>query len=57
MEEWNEKHSKRDVSDAEWAFVAPYLTLMTEEEPTRNIACEKCSMACAEWCVRGQGGD
>ena len=25
-----------DVSDEEWAFVAPYLTLMTEEAPQRN---------------------
>jgi hypothetical protein len=25
-----------DVSDEEWAFVAPYLTLMTEEAPQRD---------------------
>ncbi len=25
-----------DVSDEEWAFVAPYLTLMTEDAPQRN---------------------
>lgn len=25
-----------DVSDEEWAFVAPYLTLMTEEAPQRE---------------------
>ena len=25
-----------DVSDEEWAFVAPYLTLMTEEAPQRR---------------------
>ncbi|MDZ4872148.1 MAG: hypothetical protein CLLPBCKN_001536 [Chroococcidiopsis cubana SAG 39.79] len=24
-----------DVSDEEWAFVAPYLTLMTQEAPQR----------------------
>jgi len=24
-----------DVSDEEWAFVAPYLTLMTEDAPQR----------------------
>jgi transposase len=24
------------VSDEEWAFVAPYLTLMTEEAPQRD---------------------
>ena len=27
-----------DVSDEEWAFVAPYLTLMTEEAPQREYA-------------------
>ena len=25
-----------DVSDDEWAFVAPYLTLMTEDAPQRD---------------------
>jgi transposase len=25
-----------DVSDEEWAFVAPYLTLMTEDAPQRE---------------------
>lgn len=25
-----------DVSDDEWAFVAPYLTLMTEDAPQRE---------------------
>ena len=25
-----------DVSDEEWAFVAPYLTLMTEAAPQRG---------------------
>ena len=25
-----------DVSDEEWAFVAPYLSLMTEEAPQRE---------------------
>jgi transposase len=25
-----------DVTDEEWSFVAPYLTLMTEEAPQRN---------------------
>src|SRR4029079_5297760 len=27
-----------DVSDDEWAFVAPYLTLMTEDAPQRRYA-------------------
>ena len=26
-----------DVSDAEWALVAPYLTLMTEDAPQRDF--------------------
>lgn len=26
-----------DVSDDEWAFVAPYLTLMTEDAPQRGM--------------------
>lgn len=25
-----------DVSDEEWAFVAPYLTLLTEDAPQRD---------------------
>lgn len=25
-----------DVSDEEWAFIAPYLTLMSEEAPQRE---------------------
>ena len=28
--------TRRDVSDEEWAFVAPYLTLMTEDAPQRR---------------------
>jgi transposase len=31
----NRKASPSDVSDDEWAFVAPYLTLMTDEAPPR----------------------
>jgi len=27
-----------DVSDDEWAFVAPYLTLMTEDAPQRKYS-------------------
>jgi transposase len=27
-----------DISDEEWAFVAPYLTLMTEEAPQRDYS-------------------
>lgn len=32
----NRKAYPSDVSDEEWAFVAPYLTLMTEEAPQRD---------------------
>jgi transposase len=32
----NAKLTPSDVSDDEWAFVAPYLTLMTEEAPQRT---------------------
>ena len=32
----NRKAYPSDVSDDEWAFVAPYLTLMTEEAPQRE---------------------
>jgi transposase len=30
------KHYPSDVSDEEWSFVAPYLTLMTEDAPQRD---------------------
>jgi transposase len=32
----NRKPYPSDVSDDEWAFVAPYLTLMTEDAPQRE---------------------
>lgn len=32
-----------DVSDKEWSFVTPYLTLMTEDAPQRE---RKCLMVC-----------
>ena len=42
-----------DVSDEEWAFVAPYLTLMTEDAPQREHS-QKRSI---QWvAVRGAGG-
>jgi transposase len=41
-----------DVSDDEWAFVAPYLTLMTEEAPQREYPlCEVFNALC--YVVRG----
>lgn len=33
----NRKPYPMDVSDDEWAFVAPYLTLMTEDAPQREV--------------------
>jgi transposase len=30
------KSSPSDVSDEEWSFVAPYLTLITQEAPQRQ---------------------
>ena len=34
----NRKSYPTDVSDDEWAFIAPYLTLMTEDAPQRDYA-------------------
>src|SRR6476659_3744972 len=36
MESHQGKAYPSDVSDDEWAFVAPYLTLMTEDAPQRD---------------------
>src|ERR1700745_839917 len=39
QEQQQQKQKERypsDVSDDEWAFVAPYLTLMTEDAPQRE---------------------
>jgi len=33
---WNAKPTPSDISDAEWALVAPYLTLMTSDAPQRE---------------------
>jgi transposase len=38
MEALRRKPYPSDVSDEEWAFVAPYLSLMTEEAPQRTHA-------------------
>jgi transposase len=40
-----------DVSDEEWAFVAPYLTLMTEDAPQRRYALREVFNA-LRWIVR-----
>jgi hypothetical protein len=39
-----------DVTDEEWAFVAPYLILMKEDAHSVSMICEKYSMACAGLC-------
>jgi transposase len=36
-----------DVSDEEWALVAPYLTLLPEEAGQREPPCARCSTAYA----------
>jgi hypothetical protein len=43
------KSYPRDVSDDEWDFMMPYLTLMTFEGSQRTI-CAKSLMLCAIWC-------
>ena len=40
-----------DVSDDEWAFVAPYLTLMTEDAPQRDYPLREVFNA-LRWLVR-----
>ena len=43
-----------DISDEEWGFVAPYLTLMTEEAPQRDFSlCEVFNGL--RWMVRAGG--
>ena len=44
-----------DVSDEEWAFVAPYLTLMREDAPQRRHALREVFDA-ARWMVRAGAG-
>jgi transposase len=34
----NRKAYPSDVSDEEWAFIAPYLTLMREDAPQRDYS-------------------
>jgi transposase len=43
-----------DVSDAEWAFVAPYLTLMTEDAPQREHSLREVFNG-VRWIVRAGG--
>ena len=43
----NRKPYPSDVSDDEWAFVAPYLTLMTEDAPQREYSLREVFNACA----------
>ena len=45
-----------DVSDDEWAFVAPYLTLMRPTRRSATTSCARCSTACAGWCAPGRRG-
>lgn len=43
-----------DVSDQEWAFVAPYLTLMTEEAPQREHSLREVFNG-LRWLIRSGG--
>ncbi len=40
-----------DVSDEEWAFAAPYLTLMTEDAPQRTYSLREVFNG-ARWIIR-----
>jgi transposase len=44
-----------DVSDEEWAFVAPYLTLMSEEAPQREHSLREVFNG-LRWMVRAGSG-
>ncbi len=48
-----------DVTDDEWAFVAPYLTLMTEDAPQRTHnpagSLQRLALARARWCAVADG--
>lgn len=44
-----------DVSDEEWAFVAPYLTLMNEEAPQREHSLREVFNG-LRWMVRAGSG-
>ena len=46
-----------DVSDEEWALVAPYVTLMTESgPPSGGTPYARSLMGCAGWYGRGRRG-
>src|SRR5215212_2609171 len=47
----NRKAYPSDVSDDEWAFVAPYLTLMREDAPQRDYSLREVFNA-LRWLVR-----
>lgn len=38
----NRKPYPTDVSGEEWAFVAPYLTLVRQDAPSASTTCVKC---------------
>jgi hypothetical protein len=45
-----------DVTDDEWAFVAPYLTLMDEAAPNGGTPCARSSTGCASSSAPACGG-
>lgn len=51
MQPLREKPYPSDVSDAEWAFVAPYLALLPEDAPQREHSLREVFNA-LKWLVR-----
>jgi hypothetical protein len=43
-----------DVSDEEWALVAPYLTLLPEDAGQREHPCGRCPTGCGTWSATAQ---
>jgi transposase len=48
----NRKPYPSDVSDEEWAFVAPYLTLVREDAPQRTHDIREVFTDALRWIVR-----
>jgi hypothetical protein len=50
------KNYPSDVTDEEWAFLAPYLTLMTEDSPQQDYAWCEVFIGRAESCEQMRSG-
>jgi transposase len=46
------KANPSDISDEEWGFATPYLTLMTEEAPQRDYSLHEVLNGLRRWLVR-----